>query len=148
MTLRNRLLQRFAEGHPTEAAALLGQQPADDAAAVLGTLPEPVAAEVLARVSAPLAAGALMRLDTERAGALIDRLPLERGAALLRYLEPKAREEMLARLSKAERLRSLIAYPRGTAGALMNPSVLALPADLDIDAARRRLGEHSAHLAL
>jgi Mg/Co/Ni transporter MgtE len=148
MTLQERLLRRFAEGHPAEAAALLGQQTADDAAAVLDRLPEEAGANVLGRITSPVAAGALSRLDPARATTLLARLPLERAAALLRHLEPEMREGLLVTLPKPERLRSLIAYPHGTAGALMDPSVLALPADLDIDEARRRVGEFSNHLAL
>ncbi len=148
MTLQERLLHRFAEGHPTAAATLLGQQTAEDAAALLALLPEEAGANVLGRTASLVAAGALSRLDTVRAGALLARLPLEREAALLRHLEPGTREGLLAILPRAERLRSLITYPRGTAGALMDPSVLALPADLDIDEARLRLGEFSASLAL
>jgi magnesium transporter len=148
MTLQERLLHRFAESHPTEAAALLGEQAADDAAAVLARLHEEAGANVLSRTASPLAAGALSRLDPARARGLLARVPLERAAALLRHLEPETREALLVALPGSERLRSLIGYPRGTAGALMDPSVLALPADLDLDEARRRVGEFSAKLAL
>ena len=148
MTLEERLLRRLAERHPTEAATLLGAQSAEDAAGVLDRLPEESGATVLGRTAPPVAAGALAQLDPVLAGALVARLPLERAAALLRHLEPEAREGLLATLPAAERLRSLISYPGGTAGALMDPSVLALPADLDLDEARRQLGEFSTHLAL
>jgi magnesium transporter len=148
MTLQESLLHRFAEGHPTEAAALLGDQTAGDAAAVLARLSEEAGATVLGRTASPLAAGALSRLDPARARALLARISLERAAALLRHLEPETREGLLRGLPGSERLRSLISYPRDTAGALMDASVLALPADLDIDEARLRLGRFSANLAL
>jgi magnesium transporter len=148
MTLQDRLLHRFAEGHPTEAAALLGEHSADDAAAVLTRLPEEAGANVLGRTASPLAARALSRLDPARARTLLAHIPLERAAALLRNLEPETREGLLVGLPGSERLRSLISYPRGTAGALMDPSVLALPADLDLDEARLRLGGLSANVAL
>jgi magnesium transporter len=148
MTLQERLLQSFAENHPTEAAAVLGEQTADDAAAVLARLPGEAAASLLGRTASLVAAGALSRLDPARARALLARVPLERAAALLRQLEPEIREGLLVSLPGSERLRSLITYPRGTAGALMDPSVLALPAELDLDDARLRLGDFYAHLAL
>jgi len=148
MTLEEKLLRRLAERHPAEAAALLGEQTAEDAAGVLERLPEETGATVLARTAPPVAAGALKRLEPALASALVARLPLERAAALLRRLEPETREGLLAALPGAERLRSLITYPRGTAGTLMDPSILALPGDLDLDEARRRLGEFSSHLAL
>ncbi len=148
MTLEERLLRRLAEDHPTEAATLLGEQTAEEAAGVLDRLPEEVGATVLGGTTPPVAAGALEHLDPALGGALVARLPLERAAALLRRLEPETREGLLAVLPRGERLRSLISYPSGTAGALMDPSVLALPGDLELDEIRRRLGEFSAQLAL
>ena len=148
MTLEERLLRRLAELHPTEAAALLGEQTAESAAGVLDRLPEEMGAAVLGRTAPPVAAGALAHLDPAVASRLVARLPLERAATLLRRLEPDTREGVLDALPQAERLRSLIRYPRGTAGALMDPSVLALPGNLDLDEVRRRVGEFSAHLAL
>ena len=148
MTLEERLLRRLAGHHPDEAAILLGEQGPEDAAAVLLRLPEEDGAAVLARTAPPVAAGALARLDPGLAGELVGALPLGRAAALLRQLEPHTRERLTASLPQAERLRALIAYPPGTAGALMDPSVLALPAAMDIGEARRRLGEFSRELAL
>jgi magnesium transporter len=148
MTLEERLLRRLASQHPDEAAILLGEQGPEDAAAVLVRLPEGDGAAVLARTAPPAAAAALTRLDPGLASELVGALPVARAAALLRHLEPDTRERLLATLPRAERLRSLIAYPPGTAGALMDPSVLALPAHLELDEARRRLGELSRSLAL
>jgi Mg/Co/Ni transporter MgtE len=148
MTLEETLLRHLAERHPTEAATLLGEQSAEDVAGVLDRLPEETGAALLGGTAPPVAAGALEQLDPALASALVARLPLERAAARLGRLEPATREGLLAAQPRAERLRALITYPRATAGALMDPSVLALPDHLDLDEARRRLGEFSAHLAL
>jgi magnesium transporter len=146
--VQERILRNFVERHPSAAAELLGQQTADEAAIVLEALPQTAAARALGQMPSPLAAPVVSRLAPERARALLDRLSLEQAAAVLRHLEADDRDELLEGLLAAERLRSLIAYPQGTAGALMDPSVPALPARLDLDAARRRLGEISPHLAL
>jgi Mg/Co/Ni transporter MgtE len=146
--LQQSLLQHFVERHPSEAATLLATQTADEAAAVVALLPESSAAPALGRVPSPLAARAVARLDPGRARALLGHLPLEEAAALLRHIEPDTREALLADLQTADRLRSIIAYPRGTAGALMDPAVPSLPGDLDLAAVRRKLGEVSSHLAL
>ncbi len=148
MTLEDKLLRSLAARHPDEAAMLLGELSPEDAAAVLVELPEKDGAAVLARTASTVAAGALSRLDPGLAGELVGALPPGRAAALLRQMEAEPRERLLAVLPGAERLRSLVAYPRGTVGALMDPSVLALPAHLELDEARRRLAEFSTHLAL
>jgi Mg/Co/Ni transporter MgtE len=148
MTLQETLLRTFVRDHPVEAASLLGEQTDDEAAAVLAMLPDEAATGLLGRAATSIGAGALSRLPAGRASGLLARLPPERAAALLRSLEPGVREGLLAGLPGAERLRALIAYPAGTAGALMDPSVLALPATLELAAARQRLGESSAHVAI
>jgi Mg/Co/Ni transporter MgtE len=146
--VQERLLRDFVERHPSEAASLLAEQTGDEAASVLSALPDAAAAQVLGRVPSPIAARMLARLAPDRARHLAGRLSLEQAASLLRHLEPEARENLLTALPSADHLRSLIAYPRGTAGALMDPSVPALPAGLELDAVRRQLGEVSPHLAL
>lgn len=148
MTLQDKLLRAFAQDHPIHAAGLLAEQTDEEAAEVLARLPDEAAAGLLERATTSIGSGALSCLPVERATALLSRLPLERAATLLRQLEPTARDGLLAPLPRAERLRSLIAYPTGTAGALMDPSVLALPATMKLEAARRRLGESSARVAL
>lgn len=148
MTLHETLLRTFVETHPVEAAGLLAEQTDEEATAILELLPDPAAAGLLGRAETSIGAGALSRLPTKRATALLARLPLDRAAALLRHFDPEAREERLAALPGAERIRALIVYQPGTAGALMDPSVLALPSTLSLDAVRQRLGEASAHLAL
>lgn len=148
MSLADTLVLRFAEAHPLEAARLLGAQAPEQTAAVLTGLPEAVAAAVLERLP-PLAGGAcLAGLAPETGVAWLARLPAERVAGLLRRLDTGTRERLLALLPRAERLRPLLVYPEGTAGALMDPLALAFPEDLELEEARRRLGRLTAHLAL
>ena len=66
MTLQESLLRRFAGGHPTEAAAILGEESADGIAAVLDRLSEETAAIMLGRTASPVAAGALLRPSSRR----------------------------------------------------------------------------------
>jgi magnesium transporter len=146
--VQERLVRDFVERHPSEAATVLAEQSVDEAAAVLSALPEGLAARALGRMPSPLAAPAVARLAPPEARARLAHLSLEQAAALLRPLEAGDREALLEGLPDAERLRALIAYPPRTAGALMDPSVAALPGHLDLDAVRRRLGEISARLAL
>ena len=148
MTLSERLLGTFAQRHPTDAAALLGEQTPEGAADILARLPVGDAARVLERTTTPEAARVLARVDRERATAILVRLPLERTAALLRNIEPETREALLAKLPTAGRLRALITYPTGTAGSLMDPSVPALLGDLDLAEARHRVARVLGHLAL
>ncbi len=148
MSLEGRLLQRFAADHPAEAARVLGGLAAEEAGGVLGTLPEPVAAGLLLQAPPPSAAAAVEALGAEAGARLLSRLPAGRAVALLRRLPPGLRGQLLERIDGGVRLRPLLAFPEGTVGALMDPQVPALTADLDLAEARRRIGSLAAHLAL
>ena len=148
MSLADRLIRRFAETHPAEAARLLGSQSPGDVAAILSQLPDEAAAALLGRIAPVSATAALATLEPETGGRLLARLPAEQAAALLRRLDRESRERLLAVLPGADRVRPLLELPEGSAGALMDPHALALPEDLELDEVRRRLGRLSAHLAL
>jgi Mg/Co/Ni transporter MgtE len=148
MNLADTLIRRFTEDHPAEAARLLGDHPPAGGAALLARLDDAGAAGVLARMSPPAGAGCLAALDPSRATAILSLLPPERAAALLRRLDAAGREALLRALPGAARLRPLLVHAEGTAAALMDPAAIALPDDLDLDEARRRLHRHAAQIAL
>lgn len=129
-----RLARRFLEDHPGEAAAVLEARSAGEGAACLDDAPEAVAAGVLARM-APAAAGAcLEQLTPDRAAAVVERLPFGVVSAMLRRMGRGRAEALLDAMPRgaAASLRVLLHRPENTAGALMDPRVLALPADLDV----------------
>jgi magnesium transporter len=68
-------------------------------------------------------------------------LDLYAAASMLRAVQPVARRELLdasdPELSAS--LRSLLAYPEGSAGAIMDPRVKAMPADITVGEALVRL---------
>lgn len=148
MSHAERLVRQFAATHPAEAARVLDSQAPVGVAAILSRLPEEAAAAVLGQIAPASAALALEVVDPERGGLLLARLPAEVAAALLRRVPAASRERLLAHLPGADRLRPLLVLPEDTAGALMDPKVLALPEDLDLDEVRRRLGRHAPHVAL
>lgn len=141
MTPRETLLRRFLEGHPGDAARLLEQLPAADAAATLEAVRPTDAAAVLLHMDPTEAAFCLSLLDAAAAGRVLDELPLDVAAALLRRLDASAREAALARAAPeaVAALGRLLLYPEGTAGAVMDPRVLALPSDLSVGEALERV---------
>lgn len=148
MTLEERLLARFCTVHPSEAAGLLGRVPAPEAAAALEQLPGEAAVAVLLGMAPLPAAGVLEALETGAAARLLGAAPPARAAGLLRRLRAGTRERLLGTMPGGGRLRPLVSYPEGAAGALMDPLVPALGLDLDIAEVRRRLGGLAKHLAL
>jgi magnesium transporter len=132
---------RFLENHPEEAAAVLERVSFSDAAALLSELDPKLAAQALARLSASLAVDCLRSMHGEKVATVLAEVPLELAARLLRRAEEDVRERWLTMLPAdgAEQLRRRLRYPPGTAGALADPLVLALPADLPVGEAQKQL---------
>lgn len=148
MSLDERLLRRFFAQHPAEAARIIAALPPKDAAAVLAGVPDRTASGVLLQVSPSFAAAVIEAFEIAGAARLLSLIPAERAAVFLRRVRPDLCELLLDQIDGGARLRPLLVFPEGTAGALMDPQVPALTGDLGLGEVRRRLGRLAAHLAL
>ena len=99
------------------AAAVLGRSAPDSAAAILATMP------------------------VAHAGATVVQLDVAVAAQLLRQLPDRTRAAVIAAAppQPAQALLHVLRYPEGTAGAMMDPLVLAVPSDLSVSEALTRL---------
>ena len=131
------------EQHPERAAVALELAGIDEAARLLEQGAARHAAPPLGRMSPLFAADVLGRLEPERIAELIEVLPLDVAARLVRRLPPERAEAALAsadgRLARS--LRSVLRFPEGSAGALMDPDVMALPETLTASEALERIRE-------
>jgi magnesium transporter len=86
-------------------------------------------------------AAALEQVQPKPAASLVARMPVEIAADLLRRLASEHRDLVLAALPLDLRrsLAALLAFPAGTAGALMDPRVTILTDDLTAAQALRQL---------
>jgi magnesium transporter len=140
MSLEHRLAAAFLTERPAQAAAVLEQLPRQARVDVFGTLPQ-AAARAVREMSVLSAADALAQLEFTAAASLLDELPIDLTAMLLRRLPPE-RAEPVIRLMPSERQETLLRslrHPDGTAGALMDPAVMALPEDITTADARIRV---------
>jgi len=146
MSTELRVVRRFIEDHPAEAAATLEQVSFGDAAALLAELDPSLASRAVGRFSASLAVECLLEMPQQNVANLLERLPLETAARMLRRADADTRETWLNTLSKerAEMLRRKLRYPPGTAGAFADPLVLALPDDLSVAEAQKHLHRSAA----
>ncbi len=94
-----------------EIVALFGREPATQLTALFERILPDVGAEVLQRMDADAAKDVLSKLEPDRAALLLSRVDQEAQAALLRTLDGWLAKE----------LQSLMTYPFGTAGSLMDP---------------------------
>ena len=144
MKLHQMLAHGMLESHPEDAARVLDTLPEEDVLAVLSTVPASMASEVVRRLAPHLAAIVLAKLERKQAGAIVERLELDFAANVLRRLDGEEREALVGSLEDgpARLLRSLLRFPEGTSGSLMDPNVLALPGDLSVREAHAHMREH------
>lgn len=142
------LSRRFMEAHPVDAARILERLPVEDTADFLREMPSPLSASVLGRMTAATAAACLEGMSPRRAAPVIAELPLGRASLLLRRLDERTKETILGFLPSetARPLRSLLGFPEGTAGALMDPLVWTLFGDNCVKDALKQMRRESEHL--
>jgi magnesium transporter len=146
MTAEQRLACAFLDGRPSRAALALEELPVTQAAAVLRASPPRSAAAVLREMLAPHAADCLGRLAACEAAAVVAVMSIDDAAGVVRAMMAEPRERVLTALPANEReaLARVLQYPEGTAGAVMDPSIVQLPADVTVAHARARL-RRAAH---
>ena len=147
MRLVRQLADRILRDHPERGALVLERHPPESGVAVLSRVPIADAAGVLRRLSPALASQLIGSLPAPRAADLIAALDLDHAARLARRLPESVREAVFVDLeeSRLRSLRSLLAFREDTAGGLMDPDVLALPAELSVVAALERIRREPTH---
>ena len=148
MQADERLALGFMEAHPDGAARLLERAEPAEAAALLGEVPAKVAAGVLRLMSPAAVAGSAAAMPVEGLAAVVAELPLDAAAVVMHRLASDRRDAVLTRLPVTAEapLRRVLAYGPYTAGALADPLALALPEDLTVGEAQRRLRGRGEHL--
>ena len=143
MSLGSRLALELMRIRPVRAAAVLDRLAAADSAVVLTNASPRDAAGVLAQMSPHVAAEVLERLDADVGAALVGELGQDCAARLSRRLTESHRAEVFAKLPARPKraLETLLGFPENSAGALMDPNVLALAEDLTAGEALDRVRE-------
>ena len=138
----------FLANHPAEAARTLEARPAPAVAAFLAECAPDDIAAVVSAMDPTVAAAALSEVDAEVAAPIAEALPADTASVLLRRLAPPARGALLDRLAPrtATRVRELLRYRPGSAGALLDPAVLTVPPDLAVGEVVQRVREAGAHV--
>jgi len=139
--LEARLRDRFVFAHPAEAARLLEPLPTPELAQALLDLPMNAWSELLRWLAPDSTASALAFIPAEQAARLLEATRRDAAAAILRAMNARDRSAVQGCLSGGadKALRPLLRYAEGTAGALMDPSVLHVAENLSVAEAMERL---------
>ncbi len=143
MTLTADLAATLIERYPERAAALIERYPAAGSLALLARGEPRSAAALLSHLSSDRSVTLVTGLPPDRAAALLCALPLDSAALLMRRLHEDVRNAFLDHLDpqRARDLRAVLRFPPHTAGALMDPGVLALPESFAVREALARVRE-------
>jgi magnesium transporter len=141
------LARAFLEKHPYEAGLVLETRGPEQITELLGELPLPTAAGVLEQMTSSSGAACLLAFPLDHSSAVIELLSLDGAARMLRCLAAGERDRLLKAVPerRAAPLKRLLTYPLGTAGALMDPQVLALPQSLPAGDALERVQRTAQH---
>jgi len=139
------LCEEFVRAHPVDAARALEHLSIVDAAALVAELPVDLAGQVLHGMAPAMGSELLAVMPAETSGAILEQVPMDESAGLLRRLGAERIEGLLSAVhaEQSESLRRLLAFPEGTAGALMDPQVLTLPVDISVGDAQGRVRRFS-----
>jgi magnesium transporter len=135
------LARAFIESYPDEAALSMEQMAAEDVTALLSEIPVDIAARAIVRMASHQAVECLRSLPLPVAGAVLGVMPRDHGALVLRRMRPEDRAGLLkaAPATAAPGIAVLLRFPENSAGALMDPEVLALPKDVGVGEAFERV---------
>jgi len=135
------LNRRYLLDFPYEAARQLEGMERADIATVLAGAPPLAAVRVWQALAADVAAAVLEELSGEFARRLLAEAEPTASAAALMHLERERRDELVAALDPrvAKEITTLLNYPEGTAGRLMDPRVSPLRAGMSVAEALARL---------
>lgn len=130
--LVHKLAQHALETHPNQSTSVLERLPEDEVVQVLDAASLESAAAILERLSPQLASRVLCGLRPERAARVLEALTVDSAARLVRRVDENRQLLILELVDerRAQSLRRILRFREGSAGALMDPDVLALPSDL------------------
>lgn len=141
------LTQAFLLNYPLGAARKLEAMSPQEAAGILREQKVHVAARVLERLAPNMALVLLLELPEAYAAELLESIDVAVAVSLLAQVDDERRTAWLGRMSKAtaDEFRTLLEYPDGTVGQLMNPGIVAFNKNTNVGEALAQLRRQRAH---
>jgi len=126
---------------PEDVAESLDVLSAEERALIVSMLDEESAGTVLADTTPVIRTELIEQLPAERIARIAEAMPADEAADLIGELELEHSERVLHHISNEDEevLRGLLEFPEDTAGGIMNPDVVAMPADATVDDAIQHL---------
>jgi magnesium transporter len=126
---------------PAEIAALLETLPHDQRLIIWGLVDPEDDGEVLVHVNDEVRESLISDMDTDELVAAAETLDVDDLADLIEDLPDHLVDEVLRAMDREnrDRVEQVLSYPEDTAGRLMNPELVTVRADVDVDVVLRYL---------
>jgi magnesium transporter len=127
----------FEEAHPADLAAVLRQLPLADQVATLRALPPERAGDLIPELDDRDLLDLVRVLDEVEVSRILDEMPPEHAADVVEELPSEQAEKILGLMeeTKSEEVQEVLEYPEHSAGRLMSPDFVAVPADATVEQA-------------
>lgn len=144
-----RLVRRFLEKHPVDAARVMDRFAGGLSSSVLEGLDPSRVAPVIGAMSDHVAAECIAEMEPGKGAEVLAELDLDQDSALLRRVSESRRTELLQAMpaDRSALLVRVLHFPPGSAGALMDPKVLSVPDSLTVGEALEQV-RAAPHLAI
>ena len=135
--------QRLGDLHPADVADLVEELPPAQASDILEKLDPETAAEVLPEVESEMQADLVEHLSPGKAADILEDMSPDDAADLLGDLPKDVAEEIMGDMQKKEKeeVQELLRHGEDTAGGIMTPDFVALPATMTAEGAIQKLRE-------
>ncbi|HEY4000430.1 MAG TPA: CBS domain-containing protein [Candidatus Xenobia bacterium] len=133
--------QQLSLLHPADLARIVAELGHDHRQAILSEMSVEQTADLVEESDANVGKAILEDLGEERAADVLDAMQPDEAADLLSEVPEEHRDRLMDLMEPegAEKVRALMQWPDGTAGALMNTNYWSLPVDLTVGEAIARL---------
>jgi len=144
----NGLSVAFVEGHPAEAARVLEGLSVADSAEFLAELAPRWAVPVLRQLRPALCTKVFEHLNDDQVARFLQVMGAQEVSQLIQRVTPERQTRLISRLpvAAAVAVRMLIGYPKGTCGAIMDPSPLVLAPDSTVAEALEQVRQFEGEL--
>lgn len=146
MRADNPLTREYLLSYPGDAARILEQVSAEHVAALFNELPLKTSAAVMVTMLPGTVTHCLQAMNAATAAKLINELPSPFAVRVYRLLPVTVRDEIFVHLSERsrKRIRRYLKFPAASAGALLDPNVDMLPAELSVSGAIRAIERYKS----